>query len=47
MRKLISGKSSVYGWSLFKTLTRSEAEEGALQNLNLTYYTESAEMIPE
>lgn len=33
MNKLIFNKRRIFGWQLFKTLTRSEVEEGALEKL--------------
>lgn len=45
MNKLIRKNKRIFGWQLFNTLTRSEVEEGALENLKITFYTE--DMIPE
>lgn len=48
MYKLIKKEgqgNSIYGWSLFKTLTRSEVDEGKLEDLPVEFLME--DMIPE
>ncbi len=50
MHKLIDEKQKqkqkrIYGWTLVKTLTRSEVEAGALNELTFEFFTEDT--IPE
>ena len=45
MHKLIDTQKRIYGWTLVKTLTRSEVEAGALSELPFDFFTEDT--IPE
>jgi len=45
MHKLIDNQKRIYGWSLVKTLTRSEVEMGALTELPFDFFIEDT--IPE
>jgi hypothetical protein len=45
MYKLIDSQKRIYGWSLIKTLTRSEVEAGALTELPFDFFIEDT--IPE
>ena len=46
MYKLIRKEgNNLYGWSLFKTLTRSEVDDGKLKDLPIEFFME--DIIPE